>query len=100
MGGRLGGGFFDSTKRAKESSGRHHGRRHGGAQAQATRHETKQGFFLRDLEGKGILFCFLSAAETIERRSATRRRLGRPSTAAGTASDSALDQRTSLASTV
>jgi hypothetical protein len=36
-----------------------------GAQTRATERETTQRFFLRDLEGKGVSFCPLSAEEMI-----------------------------------
>jgi hypothetical protein len=57
--------------------------------------KTKQGFFLCDLEGKGIPFCLLSVVETIERRRAMRRRLRQSSMAVGMASGGATAVRTS-----
>jgi hypothetical protein len=48
-------------------------------------HETKQGFFLRDLGYERNMLCELSMVKTDHGKLATRRRLGRSSTAVGTA---------------
>jgi hypothetical protein len=73
----------------KQSSRKHHGRWHGGAQAQATGHETKQGFFLHDLVEEGIPFYSAAAVKSVEERPVTRRWLRHSRMAAGVAFSSA-----------
>jgi hypothetical protein len=58
--GRLGDFFSDSMGRATQGSGRHHGWRHGWAQARAKVKEIRQGFFLDDLDYERNLFCPLT----------------------------------------
>jgi hypothetical protein len=97
-GGRL---FFSlGPARPKHSTGRRHGWRLGRAQAQATVHETTQGFFLRDLGYERNSFCELTAVKTDHGKLATGRRLGRSSTMVGTASGGAPAPRTPPAVTV
>jgi hypothetical protein len=75
--GRLGGFFSDSMGRATQGSRRHHGRRHGGAQVQATVHEMKQGFFLHVLDYRRNMFCPLTSVEPGHKRQSTGRWLRR-----------------------
>jgi hypothetical protein len=93
--GRLGDFFSDSTGRATQGSGRRHGRRHGGAQARATVHKMKQGFFLHDLDYERNLFCPLTAMEPGHKRRSMGRRLGRRLAAVRSSSDEASASRSS-----
>jgi hypothetical protein len=56
-------------------------------------HHLRRGFFLRDLCDERNPICPLTTVETTEGKPTTRERLGRPSTAVGTASDGALAPR-------
>jgi hypothetical protein len=64
------------------------------AQAWATVHHLRQGFFLRDLCDKSNPICPLTMVETTEGKPTTRERLGRPSMVVGTTSGGALAPRT------
>jgi hypothetical protein len=70
------GGFSDLTGQATQGPGRHHGQRHGGAQARAKMLKMKQGFFLHVLDYERNLFCPLTEVEPGHKRWSTRRRLG------------------------
>jgi hypothetical protein len=83
---RLAGFFSDLMGRATQGSGWRHGRRHGGAQA--TVHETKQGFFLHNLDYERNLFCPLTAVELGQQRRSTGRRLAAVRSSSGEASTS------------
>jgi hypothetical protein len=71
-----------------------HGRWLERAQAQAAVHHLQWGFFLHDLCDERNPICPLTTVETSEGKQATSEQLGRPSTAVGTASDSAPALRT------
>jgi hypothetical protein len=85
---------------AETEHGRRHGRRLGWAQAPATVHETKQGFFLHDLGYERNSFCELTAVKTEHGKLTTGRRLGRSSTVVGMTSSGAPAPRTPSAVTV
>jgi hypothetical protein len=63
-------------------------------------HETKQGFFLRELGSKRNSFCELTAVKTDHEKLAMGRRLEQSSTAVGMASGGAPAPRTPQAATV
>jgi hypothetical protein len=94
------GTLSSSVRSAETEHGRRHGWRLGRAQAPATVHETKQGFFLRNLGYERNSFCELTAVKTDHGKLATGRRLGRSSTAVGMASNSAPATRTPPTATV
>jgi hypothetical protein len=89
-----------SVRSAETEHRRRHGRWLGRAQAPAMVHETKQGFFLRDLGYERNSFCELTTVKTDHGKLETERWLGRSSTAVGMASYGAPAPRTPLAVTV
>jgi hypothetical protein len=89
-----------SVRSAETEHGRRHARWLGRAQAPSMVHETKQGFFLRDLGYERNSFCELTAVKTDHGKLAMGRRLEWSSTTVGMASDDALTPRTPPAVTV
>jgi hypothetical protein len=81
----LDGKATSSVQLYKQNSawGKHHGSRLDGAQACATGHEARQGFFLCNLERERIPFYSLVAAKLVNRKSATGQRLEHPSMVVG-----------------
>jgi hypothetical protein len=64
------------VRSAETEHGRRHGRRLGRAQAPATMHETKEGFFLRDLGCERNSFCELTVVKMDHEKLAMGRWLG------------------------